>query len=96
MLANVLHMWGRVAESADVLDEAIDAARLSGNVEALAWNLLGRSFTALAAGDVTLALSTAEEAVDLTRGLEDSLVSTKRAWRWRTRTIEIGRAPVCR
>ena len=42
----------------------------------LGWNLLGRSFTALAAGDVTLALSTAEEAVDLTRSLDDSLVST--------------------
>ena len=65
---------GRVRPT--LLDEAIDAARLSGNVEALGWNLLGRSFTALAAGDVALALATAQEAVDLTRGLDDSLVST--------------------
>jgi ATP/maltotriose-dependent transcriptional regulator MalT len=76
VLGNVLHMWGRIAESAELLDEAIDVARLSANREQLGWNLLGRSFTAIAAGDVTLALSTAEEAVDLTRRLEDSLVST--------------------
>jgi ATP/maltotriose-dependent transcriptional regulator MalT len=76
VLANVLHMWGRIAESAELLDEAIDVARLSRNPEALGWNLLGRSFTALAAGDVALALSTAEEAVELTRSLDDSLVST--------------------
>jgi ATP/maltotriose-dependent transcriptional regulator MalT len=76
VLGNVLHMWGRIAESAELLDEAIDVARLSGNSEQLGWNLLGRSFTAIAAGDVTLALSTAEEAVDLTRHLDDSLVST--------------------
>jgi len=76
VLGNVLHMWGRIAESAELLDEAIDAARLSANVEQLGWNLLGRSFTAIAAGDVALALLTAEEAVDLTRNLDDSLVST--------------------
>jgi predicted ATPase len=76
VLANVLHMWGRIAESAELLDEAIDVARLSANREQLGWNLLGRSFTAIAAGDVTLALSTAEEAVELSRNLDDSLVST--------------------
>ena len=51
VLGNVLHMWGRIAESAELLDEAIDVARLSGNTEQLGWNLLGRSFTAMAAGD---------------------------------------------
>ena len=76
VLGNVLHMWGRIAESAELLDDAIEVARLSTNREQLGWNLLGRSFTAIAAGDVTLALSTAEEAVDLTRSLDDSLVST--------------------
>jgi ATP/maltotriose-dependent transcriptional regulator MalT len=76
VLSNVLHMWGRIAESAELLDEAIDVARVSANTEQLGWNLLGRSFTAIAAGDVTLALSTAEEAVDVTRPLDDSLVST--------------------
>ena len=76
VLGNVLHMWGQIAESAELLDEAVDAARLSGNAGALGWNLLGRAFTALAAGDLSLALLTAQEAVDLTRSLDDSLVST--------------------
>jgi DNA-binding NarL/FixJ family response regulator len=76
VLANVLHMWGRISESAELLDEAIEAARLSGNVEALGWNLLGRAFTAVAAGDVDRALATAQESVVLTRKLDDSLVST--------------------
>ena len=76
VLCNVLHMWGRIAESAELLDEAVDAARLSGNVESLGWNLLGRAFTAVAAGDIDLALATAQESVAVTRKLDDSLVST--------------------
>jgi DNA-binding NarL/FixJ family response regulator len=76
VLANVLHMWGRIAESAELLDDAVEAARLSGNVEALGWNLLGRAYTAVAAGDVDIALAAAQESVDLTRDLDDSLVST--------------------
>ena len=76
VLANVLHMWGRIAESAELLDEGIEAARLSGNVEALGWNLLGRAFTAVAAGDVDRALANAQESVELTRKLDDNLVST--------------------
>ena len=59
------------------LDGAVEATRLSGNVQGLAWNLLNRSFAALAAGDVETALETGQESVDLTHGLDQSLVS---AW----------------
>jgi DNA-binding NarL/FixJ family response regulator len=75
VLANVLHMWGRITESAELLDETVEAARLSGNVEGLGWGLLGRAFTAVAAGDIELALTAARESVELTRDLDDSLVS---------------------
>ena len=68
---------GRLAEAAELLDGAVEATRLSGNVQGLAWNLLNRSFAALAAGDVETALRTGQESVDLTRGLDQSLVS---AW----------------
>ena len=47
---------------------------LSGNVQALAGNLINRSLTALAAGDLKLALATAEENADLTHGLDQSLI----------------------
>jgi DNA-binding CsgD family transcriptional regulator len=60
------YLMGRLAEAAEPLDGAVEAARLTGNAQALAWNLYGRSKIALAAGDVGLALSTAQEAVDLT------------------------------
>ena len=52
--------------------EAVDAARLSGNVQALGWNLLSRAFTAIAAGDLELAIRTAsKESVKITRDLDD-------------------------
>ena len=66
---------GQLAEAAELLDGAVEGARLSGNVQALAGNLFNRSLAALAAGDVETALATAEESVELTRGLDQSLVS---------------------
>jgi DNA-binding CsgD family transcriptional regulator len=65
---------GQLAEAAEVLDNAVEGARLSGNVQALAGNLGNRSLAALAAGDVPMALATAHECVELTRGLDQSLV----------------------
>ena len=56
VLSHVLHTTGRIAQSADLLDEAVEAARLSGNAQALGWNLLSRAFTALAAGDLDTAI----------------------------------------
>jgi DNA-binding NarL/FixJ family response regulator len=76
VLSNVLHTTGRVAESAALLDGAVETARLSGNVQALGWNLLSRAFTAVAAGDLETALTTAQESVDITRDLDDTLVGT--------------------
>jgi ATP/maltotriose-dependent transcriptional regulator MalT len=65
---------GRLAEAGKLLDNAVEGARLSGNVQALAGNLVQRSLTALAAGDLETALTTAEENVELTQGLDRSLV----------------------
>lgn len=65
---------GRLAEAGAILDDAVEGARLTGNVQALAGNLVNRSLAALAAGDLELALSTAEENADLTHGLDQSLV----------------------
>ena len=76
VLSNVLHTTGRIAQSADLLDEAVEAARLSGNAQALGWNLLSRAFTALAAGDLDTATAAARESVEVTRDLDDTLVST--------------------
>ncbi len=75
ILSQVKLLGGRLAEAAEMLDNAVDGARLSGNVQALAGDLLNRSLTAVAAGDIDLALSTAQETVELTEGLDQSLVT---------------------
>jgi DNA-binding NarL/FixJ family response regulator len=74
ILGQVKLLRGQLAEAAELLDNAVEGARLSRNVQALAGNLGNRSFAALAAGDVDIALATAEECVELTSGLDQSLV----------------------
>jgi DNA-binding CsgD family transcriptional regulator len=74
ILGQVKLLRGQLAEAAELLDNAVDGARLSGNVQALAGDLLNRSLTAVAVGNIDLALSTAAEAVEMTAGLDQSLV----------------------
>jgi DNA-binding NarL/FixJ family response regulator len=64
-----------LADSAELFEGAVEGARLSGNNQSLAGNLLNRSLSALAEGDLETALSTAEESVDLARRLDEGLVS---------------------
>jgi ATP/maltotriose-dependent transcriptional regulator MalT len=90
VLATVLHTTGRVAEAAELLDEAVEAARLSRNVEALGWNLLSRAYVAVAAGDLELALGAAQESVEVTRELDDRLVSTYARWALGSALLEAG------
>jgi ATP/maltotriose-dependent transcriptional regulator MalT len=74
ILGQVKLLRGQLADAAELLDNAVEGARLSGNVQALAGNLGNRSLAALAAGDVGMALATAEECVELTSGLDQSLI----------------------
>ncbi|HEU4657702.1 MAG TPA: AAA family ATPase [Capillimicrobium sp.] len=60
------HLAGRFAEAVEPLDGAVEAARLTGNAQALGWSLYARSRIALALGDLDVALSTAQEAFDVT------------------------------
>jgi DNA-binding CsgD family transcriptional regulator len=59
---------GRLAEATSLLDEAVEAARSSGNPAILGWMLLARSTTASAAGEADVALATAQESVAVLRG----------------------------
>ncbi|HEX2127157.1 MAG TPA: AAA family ATPase [Thermoleophilaceae bacterium] len=76
-LANMLFASGRPIEAAELLEGAIDAARLSDNAVGLAWSLLNRSFCAVCAGEVEDALQAGEEAMVLLADLPQSPVS---AW----------------
>jgi DNA-binding NarL/FixJ family response regulator len=66
---------GRVSEAAEVLDAAVEIARLSGHAQGVAWNLAGRSLAATAAGEVETALAMAEEAVDAVRDMDRTFPS---------------------
>jgi DNA-binding NarL/FixJ family response regulator len=66
-----------MAESVALLDAAIETSRLSGNAHALAFNLFNRVFTAAWMGDVDAAQAMAQEAIEVGRQLDASVVD---AW----------------
>src|ERR671922_92096 len=73
-LANLLFSTGRPVEAAQLLDDSLEAARLSDNVVGIAWSLLNRSYAAINAGEVEEALRAGEKAVELTAPFADSPV----------------------
>jgi DNA-binding NarL/FixJ family response regulator/tetratricopeptide (TPR) repeat protein len=77
VLGTVKLVRGRPDEGGRLLDTAVEAARLAGSDQGLAWQLFNRSAHATAAGDLATALATAQESVDLVRELEQSMIS---AW----------------
>jgi DNA-binding NarL/FixJ family response regulator len=81
---------GKLAEAAELLDGAIEAGRLLGSPPALAGNLFNRSVVAVAVGDLDTALATAEEAVELTRHLDDGFVTAWAAVRLAGVLLETG------
>ena len=64
-LGSCLWCLGRPSESAEIFDGAIEAARLIGNLHALAWHLFNRTFAAVAEGDLDVALATAQESAEI-------------------------------
>ena len=75
ILAWVRMVLGQLTQGGAELDGAIESARLSAHAQTLALHLLNRSLTALAAGDLELALTTAQESFDLTRPMDQSLIT---------------------
>jgi DNA-binding NarL/FixJ family response regulator/tetratricopeptide (TPR) repeat protein len=74
-LGTALVMLGRLEEAAEVFDGAVEAARLSGNPKVISWRLFSRSWTAMLAGNLDLAVRTGEDAVDLERGVDQDIIS---------------------
>jgi ATP/maltotriose-dependent transcriptional regulator MalT len=90
ILPRIWYVRGKLAEAAALLDGAIEAGRLLGSPPALAGNLFNRSVVAVAVGDLDLALATAEEAVELTRDLDDGFVAAWAAARLAGVLLEAG------
>jgi DNA-binding CsgD family transcriptional regulator/tetratricopeptide (TPR) repeat protein len=72
-------MLGRLAEAAELLDAATEAARLSGNPQALAWALFCRAFVALPAGDTRAAMAAAQESLDLATNTGQNVIAARAA-----------------
>ena len=72
-------MVGRLAEAAELLDAAIEAARLSGNPQALAWALFCRAFVAVPAGDIKTAIATAQESLELATEAGQAVIAARAA-----------------
>ena len=90
LLAWVRMLRGELADGGEMLDAAIEEARLLGNAQSLAGLLLNRSLTALAAGDAELAVRTAEESVELTRGMDNGLIPAATGLAWSAALLETG------
>lgn len=84
---------GRLGEAAALLDSAVDAARLTDNALGLSWSLLNRSYAAVKAGDVRTANEAGEEAVSVTRGLDDGFVKARASAALGAARLEAGDAP---
>jgi DNA-binding CsgD family transcriptional regulator len=90
-----LALLGRLDEARDVTESAVEAARLSGSPESVAWALLNRAWTALLAGDLETALAAAEESVALGRGFDDSPIATWSACALGSILLEAGEPARC-
>jgi DNA-binding NarL/FixJ family response regulator len=77
ILPRIWYVRAKLAQATELLDGAIEAGRLLGSPPALAGNLFNRSVVAVAVGDLEVALAMAEEAVQLTRDLDEGFVA---AW----------------
>jgi ATP/maltotriose-dependent transcriptional regulator MalT len=92
MFGTTLWLQGRTAEACEVLDGAVEGARLIDNVQGIAWNLFNLSFAALAGGDLELALSSAEESLRLARELDSAMLIGHAAWAAAAPMLERGDA----
>jgi ATP/maltotriose-dependent transcriptional regulator MalT len=93
MLGVSLWVQGKPHEAEALFDGAVEAARLSDNVQNLLWNLFNRSLAALATGDLDVALATAEESVELARAsMEPGIFSVATAATFASALLEAGQA----
>jgi DNA-binding NarL/FixJ family response regulator len=90
ILGRAWYVRGKLDQATELLDGAIEAARLSGQTQALAGNLFNRSVVALAAGDLGTAMITAQESADLARDLDQGFVSAWAAVRLAGVLLETG------
>ena len=76
-LLTALSMCGPLAEAEELVDRALESARLSQIPQAIAWTLVNCSFAALSAGATDRALAYARESLDHSEGHDNAFAA---AW----------------
>jgi DNA-binding NarL/FixJ family response regulator len=74
-LAHSLEVRGHLREAHDTAEDAVEAARLAGNRQITSFALVAEGWIAAMTGDLGRARAAAEEAVELLRGLDDSVLT---------------------
>jgi DNA-binding CsgD family transcriptional regulator len=74
-LAHALDVRGRIDEALDMVEGAVEAARLSDNRQVLSWALVGEAWVAAMIGDLELAGRAADEGVTLLGELSSSILT---------------------
>jgi DNA-binding NarL/FixJ family response regulator len=75
ILGMSLAMAGEMRRSAEVLDDAIEAARLIGDAQGLCMNLFNRELAAVMAGDIDTALGVGVESLELARTVDNGVIT---------------------
>jgi DNA-binding NarL/FixJ family response regulator len=90
ILGRAWYVRGKLDQATELLDGAIEAARLLGQTQALAGSLFNRSVVAVATGDLDTALATAQESAGLARDLDEGFVPAWAAVRLAGVLLETG------
>jgi DNA-binding NarL/FixJ family response regulator len=91
VLAETLLRLGRVAEATEAASDAVDVARLTGNLQSVSQALGARARTLIATGDLRGALAAAEESVRVAGTLEPSALRTGALMALGAALLEAGR-----
>jgi DNA-binding NarL/FixJ family response regulator len=91
-LGTALWIAGRPREAIEVLDGAVEAARLVDNKQDLVWTLINSSYAWLAAGELDTAFARAEESWELARSLDPGPVPAHAQCAFATVLLETGAA----
>jgi ATP/maltotriose-dependent transcriptional regulator MalT len=87
---DLLH--GSLPAAQRLLDDAVEAARLSHTPRLVSWVLLHRSLVALTAGDLTAALNDADEGAEVVSSLDEPFIEAWAGFALAAATLESGRA----
>lgn len=93
ILGMSLAMAGEMERSADVLDDAIEAARLVEDTQGLCMNLFNRELSAVLAGDVDTALGVGIESLELARSVDNGVITAFAGAVHSQALLEAGDAP---